>query len=44
MIPADERTRYDTEVKPFVEPITQVVMVGRNEDGIYSSNVFLYVE
>jgi hypothetical protein len=44
MIPTDQRSRYDTEVKPFVEPITQVVLVGRNEDGIYSSNVFLYVE
>lgn len=44
MIPSDERTQYDTEVKPFVEPITQFVLVGRNEQGIYSSNVFLYVE
>jgi hypothetical protein len=44
MIPADEKQEYETEVKPFVEPITQLVLVGRNEQGIYSSNVFLYVE
>jgi hypothetical protein len=44
MIPSDERSKYDSEFKPFVEPITQLVLVGRNEQGIYSSNVFLYVE
>jgi hypothetical protein len=44
MIPAAERPRYESEVKPFVEPISKLVMVSRNEQGIYSSNVFLYVE
>lgn len=44
VIPSDERSEYDTEVKPFLEPMTRLVMVGRNDQGIYSSNVFLYVE
>jgi hypothetical protein len=44
MIPADERTQYDTEMKPFIDPITQLVLVGVNEGDIYTSHVFLYVE
>jgi hypothetical protein len=44
MAPNADRTKYETEIKPFVEPLKQFVLVGRNDDGIYESNMFLYVE
>ena len=44
MLPTSDRSHFDTEIKPFVEPFTQLVVVGRNDNGTYSSNVFLYVE
>jgi hypothetical protein len=44
LMPAADRTRYETEIKPFVEPITHFVVVNRTENGINVSHAFLYVE
>ena len=44
MLPVETRTEYDTEVKPFVEPITHFVVVNRTEGGINVGHAFLYVE
>jgi len=43
-MPAESRTSYDTEVKPFLEPITNFVVVNRIDGGINVSHAFLYVE
>ena len=43
-LPPSDRTRYDTEIKPFVEPLTQLVMVNRVDGAIMEGDVFLYVE
>lgn len=43
-MPAESRTGYDTEVKPFLEPITHLIMVNRTESGINVGHAFLYVE
>ncbi|MEX2547308.1 MAG: DUF3352 domain-containing protein [Chloroflexota bacterium] len=43
-MPSGARGNYDTEVKPFLEPITHFVAISRNENGINASHAFLYVE
>lgn len=43
-MPVESRTQYDTEVKPFLEPINQFVVVNRTEGGINVGHAFLYVE
>jgi hypothetical protein len=42
--PAGTTTDYDSNVKPYLEPLTHLVAVGQNDNGIYASHVFLYVE
>ncbi len=44
MAPAAARTEYDTEVKPFIEPITHFIIVNRTAGGINVGHAFLYVE
>ena len=44
MVPAAELSDYDANVKPFVEPLDYLMMVGRNDNGVGVSNVFLYVK
>ena len=41
--PADGM-RYETESRPFIEPLSHVAFVARTENDIVVSNVFLYVE
>jgi len=44
MMPADARADYDTEAKPFLEPITHLILISRNDGGINAGHGFLYVE
>ncbi len=43
-MPAASRTEYDTEARPFLEPITHLIMVNRTDGGINVGHAFLYVE
>ncbi len=43
-MPDAERQRYETEAKPFLEPLTTVAMVNRVDNGILVGHVFLNVE
>ncbi len=43
-MPSESRTPYDTEIKPFLEPMTHFVVVNRTEGGINVGHAFLYVE
>lgn len=44
MIPAEDRAIYDTEQKPFVEPLDQLIVVNRTDGSINATHAFLYVE
>lgn len=41
---ADDRARYEAEVKPFIQPLTSAAVVHRSDNGMLVTNVFLYVE
>jgi hypothetical protein len=43
-IPAGDRPQYENEAKPFVEPISNFVLVNRTDGSINVANAFLYVE
>jgi hypothetical protein len=43
-MPADARQQYDTEAKPFIEPVSHLVLVNRTDGSMNVANVFLYVE
>jgi len=43
-MPAESRTQYETEGKPFVDPLSDFVVVTRNDNGINDGHGFLYVE
>lgn len=44
LIPASERSRYDLEIKPYVEPFDYLMIVGGSQGDVGISNVFLYVK
>lgn len=44
MMPVGARADYDTEAKPFLEPITHLIVISRNDGGINVGHGFLYVE
>jgi len=44
LIPPDSRAQYDSEIKPFVEPIDYLMVVGDSDNGIGVSHMFLYVK
>ncbi len=43
-MPAESRPEYETEGKPFVDPLSDFVVVWRNDNGINDGHGFLYVE
>jgi hypothetical protein len=43
-IPESERERYQTEMRPFLAPITTMSVINRVDNGIMVSHVFLHVE
>lgn len=43
-LPADQRARYETDVKPFIAPLRSIGAVSRVDNGILVGTVFLYVE
>jgi hypothetical protein len=43
-MPATDHARYETEVKPFLQPISNFIVVSRTENGINVGHAFLYVE
>ena len=40
----ETRSQYETEGKPFVDPLSDFVVVTRNDNGINDGHAFLYVE
>ena len=38
------RTSYETDSRPFIEPLSHLAFIARTENDIVVSNVFLYVE
>jgi len=43
-MPAESRSQYETEGKPFIDPLSDFVLVTRNDNGINDGHGFLYVE
>ena len=43
-MPAEARAEYETEGKPFIDPLSDFVVVTRNDNGINDGHGFLYVE
>jgi hypothetical protein len=43
-VPEEDRPRYETEMRPFIEPFSHLTYMARTENDIIVSNVFLYVE
>ncbi len=43
-MPAESRAQYETEGKPFIDPLSDFVVVTRNDNGINDGHGFLYVE
>jgi hypothetical protein len=41
---ASDLARYETEVKPFLEPLTTVSVVNQTENGIAVAHIFVHVE
>ena len=40
----EDQAHFDSDVKPFLDPLAPFVVVTRNDDGINSGHGFLYVE
>jgi hypothetical protein len=43
-MPAQEKADFDTNTKPFLDPLSSVSFVGHVDGGIMVSNMFLFVE
>jgi hypothetical protein len=43
-MPAEERQQYETEAKPFIEPVSHFILVNRTDGSMNVGNAFLYVE
>jgi hypothetical protein len=43
-VPESERGSYETEGKPFIDPLADLVIVSRTDNGINDGHGFLYVE
>jgi hypothetical protein len=43
-MPAQEKADFDTNTKPFLDPLSSVSLVGHVDGGIMVSNMFLFVE
>ena len=43
-MPAESRAEYESEGKPFIDPLSDFVVVTRNDSGINDGHGFLYVE
>ena len=39
-----DRPTYETDSRPFIEPLSHLAFIGRTENDLIVSNVFLYVE